>query len=349
MKNNYKKMTFLLAMMMALVACGNQQPSSKQASSKAAISSNEATSLVTSDSKSQEQKTSEQQDQTSEKQQESSQEQKTSEKEQESSKQQESSTPAPSSSKQQQSSAEQGGAPKAEDYIISHEDGKKVEYIYEAECTDMRGKRGLGYSGGTTTYRDFAGQTEDGIGYISYLYVPGISVNFFVVSDRDVNDAKLSVRLGAEFIHVLLNPENYAFRVDTDLASIDDDVLVDVEQEGCLGNWDEFFLNFYELSETGGYIIAPWTCGSIDLDADGESNIGLWTTFEITASLSLKKGFNCISMITTNNSIAGGSNHGTMVSTAPVIDYLSIETTAQLGVFDVQDLGYGENACYIKK
>ena len=149
--------------------------------------------------------------------------------------------------------------------------------------------------------------------------------------------------LGAEFMHVLLNPETYSFRVDTEIDELD---LKEVSDDGALGNWDAFFLDFYDVSDTGGYYISEWTCGEIDLDADGESELGHWTLFEITSGLSLKRGVNCISMITANNSIVGGGNYGTMAATAPVIDYLSIETTAQLGVFNSQDLGQGTNALH---
>ena len=117
--------------------------------------------------------------------------------------------------------------------------------------------------------------------------------------------------------------------------------MKDVDAGGCLGNWDEFFLNWYSVGETGGYFIEQWECGEISIGTDG-CELGYWSLHTITLSLSLKKGFNCISLITDNNEIEGDSPHGTMSATAPVVDYISIETTAQLGVFGQQDLNVGD-------
>ena len=231
--------------------------------------------------------------------------------------------------------------PELEPYILKHKEGQSANYVFEAEFADMRGKSGTGYSGGTSTYRDFAGSDDRGRGYITYLYREGISINFFVVCDRDVNNAKFSVMLGAEYMNVHLTPNNYAFRVDPDVLATDPDALKDYEKGGCLGNWDDFFLNWYTVEETGGYYIGQWECEEIDIGEDG-CELGYWSLHTITLNLSLKKGFNCISMITDNNSIDGDEKHGTMAATAPCIDYISIETTAQLGVFDQQQLNVGD-------
>ena len=147
--------------------------------------------------------------------------------------------------------------------------------------------------------------------------------------------------VGAEFMRVHLTPNNYAFRVDPDILATDPDALKDYDNGGCLANWDDFFLNWYDVSETGGYYIDQWTCGEIDIGEDGCER-GYWSLHTITMNLSLKKGFNCISLITDNSEIEGDSPHGTMGATAPVVDYISIETTAQLGVFGAQDLGIGD-------
>ena len=47
-----------------------------------------------------------------------------------------------------------------------------------------------------------------------------------------------------------------------------------------------------------------------------------------------------------NDEILGDAPHGTMTATAPVIDYISIETKAQLGAFNAKDNGEGENAVH---
>ena len=226
-------------------------------------------------------------------------------------------------------------------YILQHAEGQKANYVFEAEYTDTRGKSGTGYSGGTSTYRDFAAIDDHGRGYITYLYREGLSVNFFVVSDRDVNNAKFSISIGAEFMKVHLTPENYAIRVDPDILATDPDALKEIDDGGCLGNWDSFFLDWYSTDETGGYFIENWTCGEIEIGEDG-CELGYWSVHTISMELSLKKGFNCISLITDNSEIEGDSPHGTMGATAPVIDYIAIETTAQLGVFGAQELGVGD-------
>lgn len=330
MNKNKFKTTIFLAVMLALAACGSQPAPSSQ------NGGGESTSQISENSKASSQDVSE--NNSSQEQQSTSEAPKPS-----SSEAQPSSSQEQPSSSEQQSSSEQTPTidPALAPYILQHAEGQKANYVFEAEFTDTRGKSGTGYSGGTSTYRDFASETDDGRGFITYLYNQGISINFFVVSDRDVNDAKFSVCFGAEFMRVHLTPENYAIRVDPDVLATDPDALKEIDDGGCLGNWDSFFLDWYTTDETGGYIIEEWTCGEIDIGEDG-CELGYWSVHTITMSLSLKKGFNCISLITDNDEIDGDSPHGTMAATAPVIDYIAIETKAQLGVFGQQDLNIGD-------
>ena len=344
-----RKITIFLAVMLALAACGGTSSSVKSSEGGDSIPQPSQTSNVGPDTSSQ-QSSSSKEDSTSQQQSSSSKEDSTSQQqsssEQSSSSSQQSSSEQSSSSSQQsssqQSSSEQSHEidPALAPYILSHTEGQKANYVFEAEFTDTRGKSGTGYSGGTSTYRDFAALDDSGRGFITYLYKEGLSVNFFVVSDRDVNDAKFSVCLGAEFVRVHLTPDNYSFRVDPDILATDPDALKEIDAGGCLGNWDEFFLNWYTVDETGGYYIQNWTCGEIDIGEDG-CELGYWSVHTISMNLSLKKGFNCISLITDNSYIEGESGHGTMGATAPCVDYISIETTAQLGVFGAQELGIG--------
>ena len=262
------------------------------------------------------------------------------------------SSSAQQSSKQDQSSSAQqssgaSGQSDVDKYLLKHPEGESANYIFEAECTDLRGKSGSGYSGGATG-SGLATHNADDIAFVTFLYTEGISVNFFVACDRDVSDAKLRARFGGEFIHVLLSPDNYTIRVDQ---AIDPEYLTDfnpadLDSEGCLGNWDSFFLDYYGIDETDGYYINSWQCGSIDIDASNQSDVVGWQTFDITFSLSLKEGINCISLITDNDTITGDAPHGTMTATAPVIDYISIETKAQLGVFNQKNNGEGDNAVH---
>lgn len=256
-----------------------------------------------------------------------------------------SSSAQPSSNSQQSSQSSSGS--NVDQYLLKHTEGQTANYIFEAECTDLRGKSGSGYSGGATG-SGLATHNASDISFVTFLYTEGISVNFFVACDRDVSDAKLRARFGGEFIHVLLSPDNYTIRVDQ---AIDSAFLTDydpdnLDSDGSLGNWDSFFLNYYSVEETNGYFLSEWECESIDIDASNQSDVVGWNTFDITFALSLKQGINCISLITDNEEITGDAPHGTMTATAPVIDYISIETSAQLGVFNAKDNGEGENAVH---
>ena len=370
-----KKITVLLASTFAMMACSTTNTSSQAKSSSPLVSS---TQQVTSEPQttSEPQVTSSKQDQQSSRQgqsssngQKSSEQGQSSEQQVTSSEQQQSSEQGQSSEQQQsseqgqsseqQQSSEQGqsseqqqstpsgGGINVNDYLLKHTEGASANYIFEAECTDLRGKAGSGYSGGATG-SGLATHNAENISYVTFLYTKGISVNFFVACDRNVTNAKLRARFGAEFIYVLLNPENYSFRVDQaiDPAYLTDFDPDDLDSDGSLGNWDAFFLDYYDVDETDGYFIEDWECEEIEIDASNQSDVVGWGTFDITFSLSLKEGINCISLITINDDIIGDAPHGTMTATAPVIDYISIETTAQLGAFNVQDNGEGENAVH---
>lgn len=346
MKSTIKKLTVLLASSYALMACASTP--SKEPVKSSNVGPITSQQIVN---------TSEQQPTSSEQQPSSSEQQPVSSEQKPNSSEQKPSSSKPDQSSNKTSSSKPGSSAstgpkeiKVEDYLVKHEEGANAKYIFEAECTDLRGKKGLGYSGGANA-SDMAVMADDGTGCVTFLYAKGLSVNFFVACDRDVADAKLSVRVGGEFIHVLLNPETYSFRVDP---NIDHDYLQeydpnDLNSDGSLGNWDEFFLNYYDVTETNGYYIDEWECEEIDVDRSNQSIIGGWDVFDITLALSLKKGINCISMITDNNTFVNAAPHGTMAATAPCVDYIAIETKAQLGAFNVQDNSLGTNACHIDK
>lgn len=229
------------------------------------------------------------------------------------------------------------------DRIIEHAEGT-VTYRFEAECTDLRGKAGPGYSGtgeekGMATYGDGASNMN---GCVSYLYAEGCSVNFLVVSDRDVENATISLCLGAEFIMVPIIPETFIIRVDP----VTNEDLNPVTEDGALGAWDQAFLNYYTVEETGGYEIEEFECsGDSVLDGTLLTGPGAFETFTISTQLSLKKGVNSVSMIIQGLPLQ--STVGTMLCIAPVIDYMEITTEAQLGMFGQQNNGYGTDGCKI--
>ena len=351
---NKRKITIFLATMLALVACGGTPSSAKPSEGGDSIPQPSQTNSVDGNtSKQDSQSNSGATEQSSQSSRPSSAESTSSPV----SSSESSSDPKPVSSSvdpiTSESSSTSSSSVPVEDpfeydsYLLKHAEGQSANYVFEAECTDLRGKSGSGYSGGATG-SGMATHNSDNIGFVTFLYTEGVSVNFFIVCDRDVTDAKLRARFGAEFIYVLLNPDNYTIRVDQ---NINKDYLVDFDpddwdSEGCLGNWDDYFLNYYDITETDGYYIKDWECEQVEIDASGSSEIVGWNTFDIYFSLSLKKGVNCISLITDNDEILGDAPHGTMTATAPVIDYISIETKAQLGAFNAKDNGEGENAVH---
>lgn len=234
----------------------------------------------------------------------------------------------------------------AAEYLVKHEEGKRVTYTFEAECTNLGGKEGPGYSGtsggspkGMILNGTDAGASNGGV--VSFLYQKGMSVNFVIVSDRDVEDAELTVRLGAEWIDMLINPKSYGIRVDP-VGELD---VVPVEEGGAWGAWDEQFLDYYTDDEFNGYWVESWECGEIHIDATKtQPDITGLNDFKITMKLKLQKGINSISFITLNSE----AQMGTMKACAPVIDAIKITTDAQLGLYCPMNNGYGKKNAVIE-
>ena len=236
------------------------------------------------------------------------------------------------------------------DYLIEHAGNEEVTYVFEAECTDLGNKSGPAWSGSYTESSMITVAEGASGGYaVQGLGKPGNSVNFLVVCDRDIEDATLVLQLGnVTKYEMTLDSYNYSVRVDTIIS--DEDLLP--APDGAIGNWDEFFLGYYDsLEQTGGYYINTWECGEIHFDAPdpftaGNVYMGDADGYTITSTLSLKKGVNCISLITTNNETITGT---TMSAMAPAVDCIEISTTAQLGMYYQNDNGgYGVEACKIK-
>ena len=237
------------------------------------------------------------------------------------------------------------------DYLIEHAENEEVTYVFEAECTDLGSKSGPAWSGSYSESSMITVAEGASGGYaVQGLGQPGNSVNFLVVCDRDIEDATLVLQLanGIKY-EMTLDSYNYSVRVDT---IISDEDLLPAADGGAIGNWDEFFLNYYDsLEQTGGYYINTWECGEIHFDAPdpftaGNVYMGDADGYTITSTLSLKKGVNCISLITANNETITGT---TMTAMAPAVDCIEISTTAQLGMYyKIDNGGYGVEACKIK-
>ena len=358
---NKRKTTIFLAVMLALIACGSknngdssrenkitrtpshdtQQPSNVSADTSEVESQSSDSSQKQSSSPSIEQSSS-----SSQSSEHSSQNQSSSEDPISSSSEPSSSSEDPISSSSEPSSS---SVPIEEpfeydSYLKKHAEGQTVEYVFEAECTNLGGKEGPGYSGATSEQGMAVYDAESGRACVTYLYAKGCSLNFFIVSDRDVNNAEMSLNLAGEFILVDLNPSKYQIRVDYPDSKYLEPAETSVD--GALGYWDALFLSeFKDPAVNGGYYVDPWTCGTIEIDAYEESTIVGWDEFKITSSLRLKKGITCISLITANSEAV---NMGTMAANAPVVDNMIIKTNAQLGMFDEQDNSQGDVGCHIR-
>ena len=237
------------------------------------------------------------------------------------------------------------------DYLIGHEDGKEVTYVFEAECTDLGNKSGPAWSGSYAEDSMISvAEGASGGAAVQGLCKYGNSLNFLVVADRDIDDATLVLQLGNIFKGgMTLTSSNYVIRVDT---IVTDEDLLPVAEGGAIGAWDEKFLWFYEdIEETGGYYITDWECGDItfappsDFTA-GNIYMGDAEGYTITAELTLKKGVNCISLITNNSQNIVGT---TLTSYAPAVDCIEITTDAQMGMYyNEPNGGYNDNGCFIK-
>lgn len=225
------------------------------------------------------------------------------------------------------------------EYLVSHEEGKRVKYTFEAEYTNLGNKFGTAFSGERSeTNMVVAGDSTASNGYaVAGLCKRGLSVNFVIVSDREVEDATLILRIGNEQapnIPFTISADTFQIRVDP--VNEADTYPYDAEESGAWGNWDADFLEVY--AEDGylpfaGYYIEAWDCGEIEFAATDSTPSG-FDDHVITTKLKLYEGLNSISLITNNDDIPDAGAYGsTLFATAPVVDCIKIETEAQLGLY----------------
>lgn len=219
------------------------------------------------------------------------------------------------------------------EYIIAHS-SEKAKYTFEAEYTNLNMKEGSAFSGAKDGKNMAYPTYDDGSnGFcVTGLCKQGVSVNFVIVSDRDVDDAVLTLRLGNEYFSTFTFDADM-FQIRVDPVSEDD---VD-EDGGAWGNWDVDFLAFYNddggTLPFAGYYINPYECGEITVTAIESAPSG-FENYVVSTHLKLQQGLNCISLITNNNTVPNaGASGTTLYATAPVVDNIQIETTAQLGFF----------------
>lgn len=241
------------------------------------------------------------------------------------------------------------------EYIVAHNEGDTVKYVFEAENTDLRNKKGVSYSGSYTAetmvvpgFGETAATAASNGYCVTGLCAKGVSVNFVIVSDRDVENATLILRLGNEC--------DFSFDIDADMFRVRIDPvseydLLDWTEGGAWGKWDSEFLDFYRDDNAdgmafAGYYIEEYECGTATVEAESKNPSG-FEDFIVSVNLSLKSGVNSISLITDNNEVPSGTDNATMTATAPIVDCIKIITDAQLGLYSPQNnLGIGtDNAC----
>lgn len=179
-------------------------------------------------------------------------------------------------------------------------------WTFEAEELDFTGKQGLAYSGATSEkgmiQSDSTGTSSGGL-YVGYNYTQGMKHEFRIVSDREVSDATVHLRLSAEFASIFLTPDTFT-----------------VEINGVKQQYSTIML-----------VNVPENAGEILPFAD----------FLIATDAVLKEGANVITLTVSNNdppTDAGGNPLGTMRASAPLIDCVKITTSAALywdGTFDM--------------
>lgn len=91
------------------------------------------------------------------------------------------------------------------------------EYLFEAENTDLTGKTGKGLSGttsGTGMIQTVTDLGASGNKFIGFQYMNGCSITFAFISDADVTDAKIVVRLSAEHRSFDMNKDIYRIELN---------------------------------------------------------------------------------------------------------------------------------------
>ena len=175
----------------------------------------------------------------------------------------------------------------------------RYEYVFEAENTNLDGKSGPGLSG-TATGSGMI-QTAEGFGasgdqFVGYQYEVGCTLTFTIISDRDVDDATIILRLSAEYRDITIDDSTYQ-------VSLNNESL-------------PYEIAFEDVPAPGG--------GVVDVD-----NLYAlpFEDYVIAENVQLKEGSNIISLMTNNTDQLAGT---TMTSAAPLVDCLKIQTSAVL-------------------
>ena len=180
-----------------------------------------------------------------------------------------------------------------------------VEYVFEAENTDLTGKNYPGLSGSapekamvqnfTTNIRGEELNASGGR-YIGYQTTIGANITFRIVSDMEVDDAKIVLRLSKELGDYTFTPDNYTVELNADPLQFEPIAFTDVPSQAAADD----VKNCYALP---------------------------FDDFVIAENVHLKEGVNTINCIVLNSDPIAGT---TIESNGPLIDCIKITTTAVL-------------------
>lgn len=151
------------------------------------------------------------------------------------------------------------------------------EYVFEAEDIDLDDMAGVGYSSNQSGAGMIMDILDNSYGVsnqraLGYLYVSGITVDFYFVSNKEVNDAKIVARLGAEYKDHHLTPDMFTIT-----------------------------LNGKELDY-----------GQIDITEVPNAALGTFKDYEIAVNASLLAGANVLTMKVNNSvKLIGGATSAT--------------------------------------
>lgn len=95
-------------------------------------------------------------------------------------------------------------------------------YVFEAEDTDLTGKIGPSYSGSAQEesmiiYNDAVGASGNRM--VGYLYASGVSLEFYIASDMDVDDATIAVSITGEYVTMSYDGNDYQVLVNGEAKS----------------------------------------------------------------------------------------------------------------------------------
>lgn len=190
------------------------------------------------------------------------------------------------------------------------------QYIFEAEHVSFLDEygdpiQGMGASGGSQGANMVDSPSPNAVGinasngyYVTYLYSPGLTLTFNIVSDRAVSDATLTFRVTCEKLGYALSPTEYEGETDSGNR---------ISNYTIQHNGNPIEYNMVEVS----YNAADYTA------TDGWRP---FSDFVLVTNFSLVEGNNKFEFISSNMDGMGG----TMAATAPVIDCLKIDTSAEL-------------------